>query len=72
MWGGDAVIQAATRHLTQVQNGRRCEHDQALKEHSRAKEEHELRLAVWKEEYAPAELLRPGYGRVYAIQDRAW
>jgi hypothetical protein len=60
LWGGliappgfmkSPVIQAATRPLTQIQNGWWCEHDEALKEYARTKEEHELRRAVWKEEY---------------------
>ncbi|MCC6486392.1 MAG: DUF3987 domain-containing protein [Candidatus Hydrogenedentes bacterium] len=48
------VIQAATRPLNQIQTEWRHEHEEALKDYARAKEEHELRRAAWKEQYKAA------------------
>jgi len=59
LWGGiiappgfmkSPVIQAATRPLNQIQTGWRHEHEEAKKDFTRAKEEHALRLAAWKEQ----------------------
>jgi hypothetical protein len=63
LWGGivappgfmkTPVIQAATRPLNQIQTEWRHEHEEAMKEYARAKEEYELRLAAWKEEFKKA------------------
>ena len=60
LWGGliappgfmkSPVIQAATHPLQQIQADWRHEHQTELKTYSRAKEENELRLAAWREEY---------------------
>ena len=60
LWGGiiappgfmkSPVIQAGTRLLNQIQTEWRQEHEEALKEYARAKEEYELRRAAWKEQY---------------------
>ncbi len=60
LWGGiiappgfmkSPVIQNATRPLNQIQSDWRLEHEQALNDYTRAKEEYELRLAGWKEQY---------------------
>ena len=60
LWGGiiappgfmkSPVIQAATRPLNQIQTEWRHEHEEALKDYSRAKEEYDLRRAAWKEQY---------------------
>jgi putative DNA primase/helicase len=63
LWGGiiappgfmkSPVIQAATRPLNLIQTEWRGEHEEALKEYTRAKEEHELRRAAWKEQFKSA------------------
>lgn len=63
LWGGiiappgfmkSPVIQAATRPLNQIQTEWRREHEQALKDYAREKEEYELRLTAWKEQYKAA------------------
>jgi putative DNA primase/helicase len=60
LWGGivappgfmkSPVIQAATRPLTQMQGEWRTAYDEALSDHARAKEEHELRVSAWKEQF---------------------
>ena len=45
------VIQAATRPLNLIQTEWRREHEEALKEYAREKEEYELRRAAWKEQF---------------------
>jgi putative DNA primase/helicase len=63
LWGGiiappgfmkSPVIQAATRPLNQIQTEWRHEHEEALKDYAREKEEYELRRAAWKEQYKAA------------------
>jgi putative DNA primase/helicase len=63
LWGGiiappgfmkSPVIQAATRPLNQIQTEWRQEHEAALKDYAREKEEYELRRAAWKEQYKAA------------------
>jgi putative DNA primase/helicase len=63
LWGGiiappgfmkSPVIQAATRPLNQIQTEWRLEHEEALKNYAREKEEYELRRAAWKEQYKAA------------------
>jgi putative DNA primase/helicase len=63
LWGGiiappgfmkSPVIQAATRPLNQIQTEWRREHEEALKDYAREKEEYELRRAAWKELYKTA------------------
>jgi hypothetical protein len=62
LWGGiiappgmkSPVIQAATRPLNQIQTEWRGEHEEALKDYAREKEEYELRRAAWKEQYKAA------------------
>ena len=63
LWGGivappgfmkSPAIQAATRPLNQFQTEWRQEHEEALKDHAREKEEHELRRAAWREQYKAA------------------
>ena len=63
LWGGiiappgfmkSPVIQAATRPLNLIQTEWRGEHEEALKEYAREKEEHELRRAAWKEQFKAA------------------
>jgi hypothetical protein len=63
LWGGiiappgfmkSPVIQAATRPLNQIQTEWRHEHEKALADFAREKEEYELRRAAWKEEYKRA------------------
>lgn len=60
LWGGiiappgfmkSPVIQAATRPLHQIQSEWRRQHEEALEEYAREKEEYELRRAAWKEQY---------------------
>jgi putative DNA primase/helicase len=60
LWGGiiappgfmkSPVIQAATRPLNQIQTEWRQEHEEALKDYAREKEEYELRRTAWKEQY---------------------
>ncbi len=60
LWGGiiappgfmkSPVIQNAIRPLNQIQNEWRLEHEEALKDYTIAKEEHELRLAAWREQF---------------------
>jgi hypothetical protein len=60
LWGGiiappgflkSPVIQAATRPLNQIQSSCRHGHEIALRNHARANEEFEIRLATWKEQY---------------------
>jgi putative DNA primase/helicase len=60
LWGGiiappgfmkSPVIQAATHALNQIQSDWRKEHEDALENYGRHKEEYELRRAAWKEEY---------------------
>jgi putative DNA primase/helicase len=48
------VIQAVTRLLNQIQTEWRHEHEEALKDYAREKEEYELRRAAWKEQYKAA------------------
>jgi putative DNA primase/helicase len=48
------VIQAATRPLNQIQTEWRGEHEEALKNYVREKEECELRRAAWKEQFKAA------------------
>jgi DNA primase len=59
-WGGiiappgfmkSPVIQAATRPLQQIQSEWRQQHEEAIEEYARGKEEYELRRAAWKEQY---------------------
>ncbi len=63
LWGGiiappgfmkSPVIQAATSPLNQIQTEWWQEHEEALKNYAREKEEHELRRAAWKEQYKAA------------------
>jgi Protein of unknown function (DUF3987)/CHC2 zinc finger len=63
LWGGiiappgfmkSPVIQAATRPLNLIQTEWRGEHQEALKNYAREKEEHELRRAAWKEQFKQA------------------
>lgn len=63
LWGGiiappgfmkSPVIQAATRPLNQIQTEWRQEHEEALKNYAREKEEFELRRAAWKEQFKAA------------------
>jgi putative DNA primase/helicase len=63
LWGGiiappgfmkSPVIQAATRPLNQIQTEWRVEHEEALEDYARDKEEYELRRAAWKEQYKAA------------------
>jgi hypothetical protein len=63
LWGGiiappgfmkSPVIQAVTCPLNRIQTEWRHEHEEALKEHARRKEEYELRRAAWKEQYKAA------------------
>lgn len=63
LWGGiiappgfmkSPVIQAATRPLNQIQSEWRQEHEAALKDYAREKEEYELRRAAWKEQFKAA------------------
>jgi putative DNA primase/helicase len=63
LWGGiiappgfmkSPVIQAATRPLNQIQTEWRQDHEEALKNYARGKEEYELRRAAWKEQYKAA------------------
>ncbi len=60
LWGGiiappgfmkSPVIQAATRPLQQIQSEWRQQHEEALDQYDRDKEEFELRRAAWKEQY---------------------
>ncbi len=60
LWGGiiappgymkSPVIQAATRPLNQIQTEWRHEHEEALKDYAREKEEYELRRSAWKEQF---------------------
>lgn len=60
LWGGiiappgfmkSPVIQAVTRPLNQIQTECRHDHEEALKQYAREKEEYELRRAAWKEQY---------------------
>ncbi|HKD09868.1 MAG TPA: DUF3987 domain-containing protein [Bryobacteraceae bacterium] len=63
LWGGiiappgfmkSPVIQAATRPLNQIQAEWRNEHEAALIDYARQKEEYELRRAAWKEQFKAA------------------
>ncbi|MCE5308532.1 MAG: DUF3987 domain-containing protein [Acidobacteriales bacterium] len=63
LWGGiiappgfmkSPVIQAVARPLNQIQAEWRQEHEEALKDYAREKEEYELRRAAWKEQYKAA------------------
>jgi putative DNA primase/helicase len=63
LWGGiiappgfmkSPVIQAATRPLHQIQTEWRREHEEALKDYEREKEEYELRRGAWKELFKAA------------------
>jgi len=63
LWGGiiappgfmkSPVIQAATRPLNQIQAEWRCEHEEAVRDYEREKEEYELRRTAWKEQYKAA------------------
>ena len=60
LWGGiiappgflkSPVIQAVTRPLNEVQTGWRRDYDEAQQRYAEAKEESELQLAAWKEQY---------------------
>jgi putative DNA primase/helicase len=60
LWGGiiappgfmkSPVIQAATLPLGQIQTEWRQEHEAAVKDYAREKEEYELRRAAWKEQF---------------------
>jgi putative DNA primase/helicase len=60
LWGGiiappgflkSPVIQSITRPLNQIQERWRRDHDDALLRYAEAKEEFELRIATWKEQY---------------------
>jgi 5S rRNA maturation endonuclease (ribonuclease M5) len=60
LWGGiiarpgflkSPVIQAVTRPLNLIQAEWWQEHEEALKDYAREKEEYELRCAAWKEQY---------------------
>jgi len=60
LWGGviappgflkSPVIQAATRPLNKIQERWRRDHDKASQLYAEAKEEFELRIAAWKEQY---------------------
>lgn len=60
LWGGiiappgfmkSPVIQNAIRPMNQIQTDWRLEHETALHDYARTKEEQELRLAAWKEQY---------------------
>jgi putative DNA primase/helicase len=60
LWGGiiaqpgfmkSPVIQNVIRPLNRIQTEWRLEHEEALEECTRAREEFELRLAAWKEQY---------------------
>jgi hypothetical protein len=60
LWGGiiappgfmkSPVIQHAIRPLSQIQSEWRLEHKEAQEDHTRAREEYELRVAAWKEQY---------------------
>jgi putative DNA primase/helicase len=63
LWGGiiappgylkSPVIQAATRPLHQIQADWRCRHEGELLDYMWRKEEYDLRLAAWKEQYKAA------------------
>jgi putative DNA primase/helicase len=60
LWGGiiappgfmkSPVIQNAIRPLSQVQTEWRLEHEEALENYTRTREQYELRVAAWKEQY---------------------
>jgi putative DNA primase/helicase len=60
LWGGiiappgfmkSPVIQAVTRPLARIQTEWRDSYDEAMNNHARAKEEHELRVSAWKEQF---------------------
>jgi len=60
LWGGiiappgfmkSPVIQHAIRPLSQIQSEWRLEQEGAQEDHTRAKEEYELRVAAWREQY---------------------
>jgi hypothetical protein len=60
LWGGivappgfmkSPVIQAVVRPLTEIQQDWRLDHELALGEHEREKEESELRHSAWREEF---------------------
>jgi putative DNA primase/helicase len=60
LWGGiiaqpgfmkSPVIHAATRPLNRIQTEWRQEHEEALKDFAREKEEYELRRAAWRDQY---------------------
>jgi putative DNA primase/helicase len=63
LWGGiigppgfmkSPVISATTRPLVQIQAEWRDEHEAAVNDYKRQKEEHELRHAAWKEQFKAA------------------
>src|SRR5262249_31932607 len=63
LWGGiiappgfmkSPVIQAATSPLNQIQSEWRLDHEEALKNYAREKEEYELRCAAWREQFKAA------------------
>ncbi len=63
LWGGiiappgfmkSPVISAITSPLIHIQTDWRCEHEEALQDHAREKEEYELRRAAWKQQYKAA------------------
>lgn len=67
LWGGiiappgfmkSPVIQNAIRPLNQIQTDWRLTHEEARKDFARAKEEYELRLASWKEQYKASDKKR--------------
>jgi hypothetical protein len=60
LWGGiiappgflkSPVIQAATQPLNQIQDGWRRDHNEALQRYAETKEEFELQISAWKEQY---------------------
>jgi putative DNA primase/helicase len=60
LWGGiiappgfmkSPVIQCVIRPLTQIQEDWQEEHKEASRDHRRAKEEYDLRCAVWREQF---------------------
>jgi hypothetical protein len=69
LWGGivappgfmkSPVIQAVTRPLIQIQTDWRRDHEAALNDYARAKEEYELRFSAWREQFKAAAKSRKG------------
>lgn len=63
LWGGiiappgfmkSPVIQAGTRPLNRIQTEWRRQHEEALRDYAREKEEYDLRRAAWKEQFKAA------------------